>query len=198
MSVVSLPSVFRVTQFALTQMVNMRAFASPYVGSEQVVDMLNDRWKAQLQVNMINMVDAAVMEAFINTLRMGVNVVNLYHYARPVPRGTMRGTLALTAAAIAGASTLSFSGAGQAGTTLLAGDLINVGALLLMVAADATADGTGAITVTLTNRLRVAQSLSAAVTWNQPTAPFRLVGTPSVAYINMRANSFMLDFNEAV
>jgi hypothetical protein len=87
---------------------------------------------------------------------------------------------------------------GQAGTTLLAGDLLGVGGLLLMVAADATANGSGVITVTLANRLRTAQSISAAVTWNQPTAPMRLLQNSGVQYQPGFAGGISLDFAEAI
>jgi hypothetical protein len=191
--------VFRVTQFSAVLYSNVRANSSPYGGSEQIVDLLNDRWKIRMEVGVSQMDVGAVVEAFIASLRNGVNTVNLYHYARPAPRGTMRGTLTLSAsAAINAASIVVTGGAGQAGKTLLAGDVLGVGGLLVMVQDDATANGSGVITVNLVNRLRVAQSSGASVTWNQPTAAFRISGNPAVLYVGTRIESVAFDFVEAI
>lgn len=199
MTTVALPSVFRVTQFSMPMTANVRSNSSQYGGSEQVIDFLNDRWKIKLEVGVSQMAIGAVVEAFIASLRNGVNTVNLYHYARPTPRGTMRGILTMSAgAAIGAASIVVTGGVGQAGTTLLAGDLLGVGGLLLMVQDDATANGSGVITVNLVNRLRVAQSSGASVTWNQPSAAFRVTGNPAVLYVGTRIESVAFDFVEAV
>jgi hypothetical protein len=196
---VSLPSVFQVTQFSMPLTANARTSSSPYGGSEQIIDLLNDRWKIHLEVGVSQMAIGAAVEAFIASLRNGVNVVNLYHYARPTPRGTMRGTLTLSTSAAIGAAALTITGgAGQASTTLLAGDIVGVGGLLVMVQDDATANGSGVITVNIVNRLRIAASSGAPVTWNQPIAPFRVTGNPAVLYVGTRIESVAFDFVEAV
>lgn len=199
MSTVALPSVFHVTQFSMQLSINARANSAPYGGSEQIVDLLNDRWKSQLEVGVSPMAVGAITEAFIASLRGGINTVNLYHYARPVPRGTMRGTLTMAATATINSATIVVTGgAGQAGTTLLTGDLIGVGGLLLMVQDDATANGSGVITLNLVNRLRVALTFGAAVTWDHPVASFRVIGNPAVLYVGTRIESVAFDFVEAI
>lgn len=199
MTTIALPSVFRVTQFSMPMTSNVRANSAPYGGSEQVIDLLNDRWKIHLEVGLSQMAIGAVVEAFIAALRNGVNTVNLYHYARPTPRGTMRGTLTLSSSAVINASGIVVTGgAGQAGTTLLAGDILGVGGMLVMVQDDATANSSGIVTLNLVNRLRIAQASGAAVTWNQPVAPFRVTGTPVVLYVGTRMESVSFDFVEAI
>lgn len=199
MSVIALPSIFRVSQFAMTMDSNVRFHNSPLGGSEQFVDLLNDRWMVSLEVGVSQQSEGAQLEAFINAQRSGINTVNLYHYGRPTPRGTMRGTMTLNAAAAAGAASIVVTaGAGQAGTTLLAGDLVGVGGLLLMVQDNATANGSGVITLNIVNRLRVAQSSGASVTWDRPTAGFRLTGRPAITYIGTQVQGFSADFTEYI
>ena len=183
----------------LTLATNQRVSAAPFGGSEQAVDLLNDRWLCSLNLPPNSQANAAELEAFIGSMRGQTNTVALSHPLRKAPRGSMRGTLTLAAAAAQGAATLSITGgAGQAGTTLLAGDLVGVGGLLLMVAADATANGSGVISVTLANRLRTAQSSGAAVTWNAPTVPMRLLQSSGVQYQPGYAGAISLDFAEAI
>lgn len=178
---------------------NQRVSAAPQGGSEQAIDFLNDRWLCTLNLPANNQANAAQLEGFLAALRGQVNTVNLSHPVRKAPRGTMRGTLTLAASAAQGADTLSITGGvGQAGTTLLTGDLLGVGGLLLMLAGNATANGSGVITVTLANRLRTAQSSGAAVTWNAPTVPMRRLQGSGVQYLPGYAGPISLEFAEAI
>jgi hypothetical protein len=73
--------------------------------------------------------------------------------------------------------------------TLKVGDMLGVGGLLLRTKTDTTFDDSGAATVPITARLRNAQSSGAAVTWDKPTALFRLVQADSPG-VNWRSNGF--------
>jgi hypothetical protein len=180
-------------------MTNQRVTASPFGGSEQVVDMLNDRWMMTLEVGSRDPNVAASIEAFINSMRGQVNTAQLHHYARPTPIGTLRGTLTLAATALIGASTLSVTGgAGQAAKTLLAGDMLGVGGLLMMVSDDCTANGSGVISVPITNRVRVQQTSGASVTWDKPKAKFRLLDSSGVGYRMYASDDITFDFGEAI
>lgn len=172
-----------------------RSNGSPFGGSEQVVDLLNERWNASLSIPPRTKGDAAAVEAFVASMRGLNNTIQLYHLARPTPRGTLRGS-PTAAAAAQGAGQLVIHGA--AGFTLLAGDMLGVGGLLLMVASDCVADGSGNATVPLANRLRRAISSSAVVTWDRPTAPFRLLTTAGIQYLPGYAESSSFDFVEAI
>lgn len=200
MATITAPAILaQASSFRATLATNQRVSAAPFGGSEQAVDLLNDRWLFSLELPPNNYANSAALEAFVAALRGQTNTANLYHLARPVPRGTMRGTLTLNAAAAQGASSIVVTGGvGQASTTLLAGDLLGVGGLLLQVAADATANASGVITLSLVNRLRTALSSAAAVTWNQPTVPMRLLQYSGVQYQAGYAAGLSLDFAEAV
>jgi hypothetical protein len=65
--------------------------------------------------------------------------------------------------------------------TLLPGDMLGLNGMLLQVAAPgATADAAGAMTVPLVTRLRKACTTGLAVTWDKPTAPFKLTETGGI------------------
>ena len=139
----------------------------------------------------------AAIEAFIAAMRGQTNVVALYHFARSVPRGTARGTILLNGAVSQGASSIVVDGISPSPGTILAGDVLGVGGQLLMAAADATASGGGA-TITLVNRVRTALSDNAAVTWNAPTALFRMLSTTGVSYFRARATGPSFTFGEYI
>lgn len=109
-------------------------------------------------------------------LRGRTNQLAMWNMERPAPAGTMRGSMVLSAAA-QGATALTITATGQAAKTLLAGDFIGVGSGLtqqvLMVMADATADASGVIGVTVEPPLRNAFAGGATVTWDKPKALFR-------------------------
>lgn len=180
----------------MVMVANQLVNESPYGGDEQVVDKLNDRWSCSLTLPVRKHADAAAIEAFLASFRGQVNWISLWHFVRPAPRGTMRGTPTLSGAVAQGASSLPITT--TAGATVLTGDMLGVGGLLFMASADATADGLGAITVPLVNRVRTALSSGAAVTWDKPTAPFRLLSHSGVNYIPGIADEVTLELREKV
>lgn len=199
MSIVALPTNLVISAFKLRLSVNQRMQASNFGGSEQAIDMLNDRWLATIETPGRAYDIAAVAEAYITSMRAQTNTTALYHYVRPAPRGTMRGSLTLAAGAAQGAASLSVTGgSGQAYKTLCTGDMLGLGGLLLMVQTDCAANASGVITVPLANRLRIAQSGSASVAWDKPTATFRMLSSDSVGYSGMTSDTTTIEFGEVV
>lgn len=198
MSAITWPTELRASQFMLQSSPNVRVFSSSMGGSEQPVDYLNDRWMVSLQLTARRAEHGRVREAFIASLRGMVNTVALWHMGpgRSVPAGTLRNTPTIHTDAAAGAASIIVQAA--ADETLKAGDMLGAGGLLLMVAEDCTANGSGVITVPLANRPRAALASGAAVTWNKPTAPFRLVGTSGVRYQPGFTDAVTLEFVEAI
>jgi hypothetical protein len=86
----------------------------------------------------------------------------------------------------------------QVGRTLLAGDMLGAGGQLLMVQTDCTVNGSGQIVVPLVNRLRAAISAGGTVTWNAPTAPFRLLSHSGVGYSGALAEEVTLTLGEKI
>ena len=197
MSTISRPAQFVPRSCTLSLATNQRVSASPFGGSEQAVDLLNDRWVMDLDLPQSLHANGAWLEAFIGNLRGQVNVVALYHFARPYPRGTARGTILTSAIVAQGASSIPVDGISPSTGTLLAGDLIGIAGALYMVGADVTASG-GAATVPIVNRVRVAIADNAAVSWDKPTALFRLLSPSSVTYAPGIASSTSFTFGEAI
>lgn len=195
MSVISLPAGFCPNSFTMRQQTTQRVFASPFGGSEQVIDMLNDRWLISLSLPARKFADAARVEAFINGMRGMTNTVLLYHWVRKQPRGTLRGT-PQTAFALAGDP--YFVLGGGTGDSLLAGDMVGLDGLLYQVSTDSFRGGDGQIVVQLVNRLRRTLPPATPVVWDRPTAPFRLSSTSAVSYTPGYATETSLDFIEAV
>lgn len=194
MSLIALPAGLRVADFSLRLDVNAAAFRSPFGGSEQVIDLLSDRWVCSLSITPTTPAESGAIEAFLAAMRGGVNHVELYHAARKTPAGTISGSVTAQAAAQGAASIVLNATNGH---TFKAGDLFGVSGLLLQVAADCTASS-GAITVPLVNRLRKAITNGSAVTLIQPKVPMRMVGMAGITHRPGYADGVSLDFVEKV
>jgi len=197
MSLVTLPAEFVPRSVQLDLATVQRVRAAPFGGAEQATDLLNDRWTMSCALPDSPHAWAAWREAFIASMRGQTNWVALWHFIRPQPRGTMRGSPTLVGAHAQGVASLSITG-GTAGSTLLAGDMLGVGGLLLMVQSDVTLNGSGAGTVAIVNRLRIAQAGGAAITWDKPTALFRLLDSSGVAYAPGVAGGPSFEFGEKI
>ncbi|MBS0427610.1 MAG: hypothetical protein JSR41_10030 [Proteobacteria bacterium] len=192
---IQLPIGLDVDGYTLRLSTNQRSFASPFGGSEQVIDLLQDRWLLTLSLAPRRHGDAGRIEGFINSMRGMTEVVYLYHFGRQQPIGTMRGAPTAQAASV-GAGLLVVNTV--AGATIESGDMLGCGGLLLQARAGAVADGSGVLQVPLANRLRKAIAGGAAVTWDRPAAPFRLISRVGVQFVPGYASGVSLDFAEAV
>jgi len=197
MSTVTIPAQFVPRTCQLNLFTNQRVLASPEGGSEQAIDRLNDRWLLSCELPPARRDLSAWREAFVASFRGQVNTCALWNFARPIPLGTVRGTLTMASSAAQGAASIVVTGCSPSNGTLLAGDMLGVGGLLLMVASDCTASG-GVITVPIVNRLRTALDSAAAVTWYKPTATFRLLSTSGVQTAPGISNPVSFDFGEAI
>lgn len=196
MSVVALPSRLCVNAFSMRQQTNQRAFASPFGGSEQVIDMLSDRWLISLSIALRYHAEAASIEAFIASMRGMTNTVALYHWARKVPRGTMRGSPVLAFPLFVRDG--SFIVQTTPGATLLAGDMLGLAGQLFQVASDTVADVSGVMGVVVVNRSRSAAAAGSPLTWDRPTTLFRLSSPSAVQYIPGYSPEVSFDFVEAI
>lgn len=191
------PADFAVSRFGMRVDANNRKHASPYTRNTQVVDFIGERWVASFSLTVNNYPLAQRIEAFFGQLRGMDGTVLMWHLARPMISGTLRGSPVLSAAVVQGAQSMSLTTTANA--TLKAGDMLGVGAQLLMVASDATADGLGAIAVPLVNRFRQNVISGTAVVWDKPMAKFRLAtdtGASSVVYGKAIAEQVQVEFME--
>lgn len=196
MTDIALPLTFKVESFAMRLQTNQRSFASPFGGSEQVVDSLNDRWAASLTLPRGWQEDAAINEAFLNSLRGMTNTCRLWHMKRRAPVGSMRGSPVLKYPLFIADANLIVQT--EPGATLGAGDMIGCAGLLFQVATSCTADGTGELYVPIVNRSRLPAAAGTAVIWDRPTARFRCITPQSFLYAVGYAEGVSLDFLEAI
>lgn len=173
---------WRPRTFELRIIPNLRSFTGPYVPTTQVLDLLGERWAARLDMVGTNSpVVAAAREAFFDRLKGMAHQISLWHQRLIVPQGTLRGspTVASTVAQLANTASVQTT----AGATVLAGDMLGLGAQLVRVMADATADGAGVLAIEFQPRARAAIAGGTAVTWLRPAANFMLRapdGVPTV------------------
>jgi hypothetical protein len=155
---------------------------SDTTGARQDRVLAPPRWQLSIvQPELLTPAQAGRWHALVLSLRGRVNHLACWDFGRPVPLGTLRGTPTLGAAAAAGATSIAIAGGGSnAGATLRAGDMLQLGTGLgtsqvVMVMADATADGSGNIAaLSIEPPLRVAQANGNPVTWQRPLAYFKL------------------------
>lgn len=183
MTIVTLPSSFKAARLQWGQKRFDMRFENGDTGAGQSRILGPQRWTAAIVCpGTLDAEFAADWRALILSLEGRTNQVALHDLGQVAPRGTMRGTLTLASAAAAGSRTLSITGgAGQAGKTLLKTDWLGLGQAslyrdLVPVASDATADGSGLITVTLSVPLKWGYNAGDSVVWDKPTALFRQVG----------------------
>lgn len=174
MTVLTWPTFVRATPRVLdwSLVPNTQSFGSPLSGAVQTVEMPGARWKASFMLENLVEADAAVFQAFMMRLRGRAGRFALHNFARQRPRGTLSGTPLVMGASQTG-TTLIIDGC-AVGATLLAGDYFGVNGELKMVVADAAANGSGQMTLTLEPPMRASPADNAALTLVQPTATFML------------------------
>jgi len=155
---------------------NTQTFESPLTRGVQTLALPGARWACAATWESLLPADAALLRAFLAKLQGTAGRFYLGNLAHRLPRGTAAGTPLVAGASQTG-KTMATDG-WTPGATLLAGDFIgyNGGAELRMVVADATADGVGAMSISLDEPIRVSPVDNASITTTSPTCIMRLSG----------------------
>ncbi len=142
-------------------------FRSPFTGSLQANGFLGEYWDITIALRGegARRLNSGALEALLMNLAGGRNQIDIYHWVRPFPYGSMRGNPTLQVVTIRGDSQLILNVA--AGATLYAGDLIGAGNQVFMVKANCKAVGT-TLTVPVLNHARGVIAEDSAVIWNRP------------------------------
>lgn len=183
MAIITPSTLIAFGRFAFGQHRSDLAEASETTGAVSTRLLGPPRWKLAVASNrQLSDVQLAIWQPMLLKLRGNVNHLALWDVVHPVPLGTMRGTMTVSGTPAAGATTVTITaGGGQAGTTLKANDWLQFGSgltsQLVNLTADATADGSGIITVTFEPPLRLALSNGSAVTWDHPVANYKMVNS---------------------
>lgn len=168
----------------------------------QAVEISPPLWSVSMEAQPLKEISSGAWKSLIVGLKGKTNNLALWDFLRPAPAGTMRGTMTLNSNAAQGATSLSIIAATEISKTLLQGDMLGLGSgatrQVVMVTADATADGAGIISVTVEPQIRTAGTAGNAVVWDKPTALFRRVDSKaSWNYsIGKMASGFALDLIE--
>lgn len=159
---------------------NTQSFTSPLNGETETLELPGARWMCRLTMppfkGTLALNDQGIMAAYIMKLRGQANRAALYNFKRSTPLGTINTTgVTVNGAVSAGATAVTFAGAGNA-KTLQTGDFFSVaGELKMVVDGPYTSTSGGAMSnVAFEPPVRVAWSNGAAVTLDKPTALFIL------------------------
>lgn len=207
MAIITMPTNLILGSFNIAQARFDLSEMSETTGASQDRSFGPPRWRLSISApSALSIESSAVWEALILKLRGRVNHLAAWDIMKPAPRGTMRGTLTLSGAHAQGATVLNITGgAGQAGTTLLAGDWIQVGSgtggQLFKVVTDATANGAGLIAATVEPPVRPVAGFAGgtAVTWDKALGHYKVTTqAPQWGYVpSVNAQSgFALDLME--
>lgn len=162
--------------FTFRKLSNTQTFESPFTAGVQTMVLPGARWACAARFDNLQPADRAKLLAFLASLRGTAGRFYLGNLGQPTPRGTALGTPLIKGASQTGASLITDGW--TAGATLLAGDFIgfNAGAELRMLIADATADGSGNMTLSLDEPIRVSPGDNTALVTAAPTCIMRLTG----------------------
>lgn len=200
MSIITFPSAMGTAMMTWGQQRRDTAYSSVF--GSQAVEVSPPLWAVSLTSPPMKESTSGTWKALLMQLKGRTNQLELWDMGRAAPQGTMRGTMTLNSAAAQGDVALSIIAGTEAAKTLLAGDLLGIGSgitqQVVMVMADATANGSGIIAVTVQPPLRNAFSGGAAVTWDKPKALFRQgqIGTQWEYSSGQLVSGFALDLIE--
>lgn len=177
MSVITLSETIKVARFRWGQLRSDLSFGVGGVFGTQTVWIGHPLWRVSFEAPDDLESDSGEWASLCMNLEGATNQLAMWHKGRPVPRGTMRGTMTLNSSASQGTTTLSIVASGQNGKTLLNGDYLGLGSgqtqQVVMVTSNAASDGSGVISVNIKPPLRNTFLASDPVTWNKPKALFR-------------------------
>ncbi len=172
-----------------------RVAESPLSGDVQTVSMPGARWAWDITLSGADKDERAAIEAFLIRLSGREHRVSMFDPFRPFPRGTINQTgVTMNATAAQFATSIALAGCG-ASKTLLAGDWIGLPTgQLVMAVADATANGSGVMTVDVRQMLRAAATSGGAVVLQKPTALYirseSALSLPRSPYLTQEPLSF--------
>lgn len=131
-------------------------------------------WEASVTLPpLLNSTTAREWHGFLTSLNGRVGTFTMGPPQHATPRGTQAANFAIKTIAAVRATSIEVKSM-TAAATLLAGDLISIASRLYMVVEDATADGSGDATLTLSHGLRAAVAVDDTVTCLNPVGTWRL------------------------
>jgi len=173
----NLPSGNRVREIAIRPASVVGASRSPFTFEQQVYVHQGQMWQASVALIPMKRVDAAPWRAFFLALNIREGTFLMGQPVETDPQGTWAGTPKVFGAHAAGVTSIAMDGF-SAGATVKGGDQFQTGsgssAHLHEVAQDATADGSGLLTLEIWPPLRAALADDATFVTSSPKGLWRL------------------------
>lgn len=171
---IQLPYPLGVTTCRFGLETNTQSFVSPFTKAVQRVALGGSRWRADYSLPPMKRDRAAVWKAFFDQLEGGANTFYGYDPDNVRPRGLALGTPLVNGASQTG-STLNIDGCSAGLLFLRAGDYFSVNGEYKRVTADATANGSGQVTLQFKPALRNSPADNAVIVVDRPTVTMALV-----------------------
>ena len=155
---------------------NDRGTVSPLSGYTTTLSVPGMRWRVLMNFPAQLQTERDKLEAFLLKLDGMGHRTQLWDFGQGARTGNPSGTINRTGVTMSStaaqfATTLVLAGCG-ASTTMLANSKLSVNSQVLVVTDDATANGSGVMTVTVRPMLRAQATAGASVTLVKPTALF--------------------------
>ena len=170
---ISLPYPLGITTSRFGLETNTQRFESPFTRSVQRVALGGARWTWTFSLPAMKRSRAAVWKAFLDQLDGAANTFYGYDPDNLVPRGPAKGTPLVNGAGQTG-STLAIDGCPASTLFLRAGDYFAVNGEYKRLTQDATANGSGQVTLQFKPALRNSPADNAVVTVSSPTVTMAL------------------------
>jgi hypothetical protein len=174
-----------------------RASESPLNGDVQTVSRPGSRWGLSLTFFPQTWAERRRVIAFLERLNGQQHRISFIDPTNPSPQGTIAlsgVTMNATAAQFAESIQLANCGAGA---TIKRGDWLKVGGQAVKCVVDATADGSGVMTVPIRHMLRASAASGASVTTNNVSALYILADPNwTASYNGSHADPFAIDLIE--
>jgi hypothetical protein len=171
---------------------------SPLNGATQTQALPGMLWATTLEYSLLGD-DARKMEAFLLSMQGRAGRVFVGNFGQYKPRGTAAGTPLVNGFPyLAGATSIGTDG-WTPGVTMLAGDYFGVANRLHMVTVDATANGSGQMTLQFVPPLLATLADNAAITIERPTTTMMLLDDrQGWSYAPGVVRSYVVDLIEAI
>lgn len=191
------PAALAAAQITLRLSDTQSVSRNPFTRVPADFDWQREIWLGQVRFARRQAAAAAAIRGFLASLRGRREAFWLGDPSARTPQGTQTADFVLASGASPGDRTLTVTM--DPGATLMAGDYIQLGVRLHLLAGDATADGVGAATLSIWPAVRDVQSPGAAVISTNARGAWR-VADPTRSYNVTPPNfiSLALDIEEAL
>ena len=161
---------------------NTKTYRSPFTGTVQTVDRGGEYLVARLSFRNLKGADKALMVAWLAKLNGQQHRFTLHNHAEE-NRGSFGGTPLVQGGSQTGTSLIVDGCSNDITNWIRAGDFFGVDSDVKICTADASSNGSGAITIPFSPRLRESPANNAAITTSSATGVFMLAD-PTTSWKN--------------